>query len=51
VLVLLMGGMKGAVEIASCDMIYIPSFMTMCSGIQGILRLFTLTILQVAVSV
>jgi hypothetical protein len=32
--------MKYAVKMASCDMIYIPSFKTICSGIQVILRLF-----------
>jgi hypothetical protein len=45
-LVLLMGGMKCAVEMVSLDMLYIPSVMRIGSGIQGIL-----TILDVVVSV
>jgi hypothetical protein len=39
-LVLLMGGIyEVAIEVASCGMIYIPSFMTIGSGIQVVLRL------------
>jgi uncharacterized protein YraI len=30
--------MKYTVEMASCDMIYIPSFMTIGAGVQAILR-------------
>jgi hypothetical protein len=33
------GIMKYAVEMASGGMIYIPSFVTICSGIQVMLRL------------
>jgi hypothetical protein len=37
VLVLLMGGMKGAAEMASCDMIYKTIFRKIGSGIQVLL--------------